>query len=485
MGIFKAAIILFLVLILQVNLFVPFLQEPLERDEGAYAYIAQRLPAGELPYRDSFDHKPPAIYFTYALIFRFFGESILSIRIFTLAISLLSTLLVFAIGFWFWGSGGGLLSAFLYALFSGGPYIQGTSANTETFMLLPMLLAFYLFLLGSRKNPHTKKFGVGMNLFAAGLFSGLAVMFKPVALLNFLALFMFSFFLPESSRKEKIQKLAALLFGFLVFPLLFAAYFWLKQAGADFIYAVFTYNLAYIKGQVWSWAGFLQVSLFGNSILWLLAAAATLYVLLKDRKYENLLLVSWALLSVLGVISGKTFYGHYFIQAIPALVLLSSYALLKYFDEPAINISRILLVIVIFFLSLILIVYQIGFYFSTPEQITFKKYGFSNFADAREVARYVKASTSPEENIFVWGVEPEIYFYSQRKSASKYIYYYPLFMGKELRLKPLVDEITINKPKEIILAAPIYRNSSLGDYINLRYRKIANFRNWEVWERLK
>ena len=39
----------------------PFLSLPLERDEGEYAYIAQRLAAGDVPYRDAFDQKPPAV----------------------------------------------------------------------------------------------------------------------------------------------------------------------------------------------------------------------------------------------------------------------------------------------------------------------------------------------------------------------------------------------------------------------------------------
>ena len=37
-----------------------YLDVPLERDEGEYAYIAQRALLGEVPYRDAFDQKPPA-----------------------------------------------------------------------------------------------------------------------------------------------------------------------------------------------------------------------------------------------------------------------------------------------------------------------------------------------------------------------------------------------------------------------------------------
>src|SRR5438105_4217292 len=43
---------------------------PLERDEGEYAYIGQRWLLGGVPYRDSFDQKPPGTFMAYALIER-------------------------------------------------------------------------------------------------------------------------------------------------------------------------------------------------------------------------------------------------------------------------------------------------------------------------------------------------------------------------------------------------------------------------------
>ena len=35
-------------------------------DQGLYAYVGERILAGDLPYRDAWDQKPPAIHFTYA-----------------------------------------------------------------------------------------------------------------------------------------------------------------------------------------------------------------------------------------------------------------------------------------------------------------------------------------------------------------------------------------------------------------------------------
>ena len=38
-----------------------------DRDYGIFAYIGQQIVLGRLPYRDAWDHKPPAIFYTDAL----------------------------------------------------------------------------------------------------------------------------------------------------------------------------------------------------------------------------------------------------------------------------------------------------------------------------------------------------------------------------------------------------------------------------------
>src|SRR5258708_3473637 len=53
----------------------PLAAVPLERDEGEYAYIAQRWLQGDVPYRDAFDQKPPGVFVAYAGIESVIGTS--------------------------------------------------------------------------------------------------------------------------------------------------------------------------------------------------------------------------------------------------------------------------------------------------------------------------------------------------------------------------------------------------------------------------
>jgi 4-amino-4-deoxy-L-arabinose transferase-like glycosyltransferase len=483
----RVILILSLILLLQFVLRVPFLQEPLETDEGAYAYIAQRMLAGEVPYRDYFDHKPPAVYFIYAGIFALFGDSFTALRVFTAFFSLLITLSVFAIGYLFWGESGGLLSALLYAIFSGGAYVQGTSANTETFMILPMILAFYSFLVSERAEEKNK----WKWLFAAGALSGLAVMAKQVALFNFLALFGFNLFFALKEKKEGAVYKAGiylrnrfwwLLLGFALFPLLFVIYFWARGAFSDLINGVVFYNLAYSKTQVWWWGGLARVVFQENLLLWVLSAVAIVFLSLRGR---NLLLVGWALASLAGVIAGKSFFGHYFIQVIPALVLLSTAALLFLFN----NKKVILTVLIILVCAGLNIGHWVDFLLSTPEEISVKKYNTANFAIARDVASYVQSAAAPQESIYVWGAEPEVYFYSQRKAASKYIYYLPILFGsREYSLSAqdrVMADIGKDHPQYIVLANPEIRWPYLINLLALNYARVGEVAHWQIWERME
>ena len=125
---------------------VPLISVPLERDEGEYAYIAQRLLEGEVPYRDAFDQKPPATFFVYAAALRLFGPSVEGIHLFLHAWTAVTALALFGC---VRRRGGPLAAAFaalLFSVLSANPKLTGNAANTELFMLLPMVSSVYCLL---------------------------------------------------------------------------------------------------------------------------------------------------------------------------------------------------------------------------------------------------------------------------------------------------------------------------------------------------
>ena len=114
---------------------VPFLSLPLERDEGEYAYIAQRAAYGEIPYRDAFDQKPPGVFAAYRLAFSLFGETIEGIHLFLYLWTAATTMVLFA---FVRRTAGELAASFSALAFKGKPVLADPNcASGLWYMLRP------------------------------------------------------------------------------------------------------------------------------------------------------------------------------------------------------------------------------------------------------------------------------------------------------------------------------------------------------------
>src|SRR5216683_991053 len=74
------------------------------------------------------------------------------------------------------------MAAALFTLLSADPFAQGTAANTEVFMLLPLVLS-QIALLKAADNPRNVLLMIG-----CGALTGIAIAFKQVAAVNFFLL---------------------------------------------------------------------------------------------------------------------------------------------------------------------------------------------------------------------------------------------------------------------------------------------------------
>ena len=464
------------ILVLQIFLRLPFLNEPLERDEGFYGYMGQRIIAGDVPYRDVFDHKPPALYYVFAAVIKVFGDSVFTVHAATLAYTLCSTLALFAAGSLIMGTGGGLGAALLYAVFSAGPMVQGSSSNTETFMVLPMVLALFFFL--KAQKEHDRRW-----YFAAGLLSGLAFMFKQVAALNFLALLLFALSFDA----------LWLIAGFLVFPLLFLLLFAFNGALPDFIGSVFIVNRVYLASSPvpfffidprWGLSAIWRQVSNENGLLWALSILAVPLILVADRQRDRLLLVVWSLFSFLGVCAGTLFFGHYFIQLIPAFCLLSVYALITINRKARAAVKTAAFVLVAA-LALMSARYFYPFYFQySPEQINQIKYNTPNFAVARFISLRLEKKLAPADNVFVWAAEPEVYFYLHKKAPSKYTYYIYWMKSLGFQYRILAD-VKKNPPRFLIVGSYLPSFPEMVEWAKRNYRPFYFVGDWYLCERKK
>ena len=113
-----------------------YLDLPLERDEGEYAYAGQLLLQGIPPYQLVYNMKFPGTYAAYALIETLLGQSTDAIRIALIVITSATALLVYLLGARLFGRGAGMAAAAAYVLLSLSLASQGLYAHATHFVVL-------------------------------------------------------------------------------------------------------------------------------------------------------------------------------------------------------------------------------------------------------------------------------------------------------------------------------------------------------------
>src|ERR1700738_4160564 len=165
----QTLVALAIIIVVTVAVRGPLLNIPFERDEGEYAYIAWRLGHNELPYRDWVDQKPPAVFWTYRAALALPLDPIRAVHLAALLFSAASSCALFFLALGFMNRFWALVAAAGFTLLSADPFAQGTAANTEVFMLLPLILSQIAFLKGA-DNPRN-----GLPMLICGALTGIAV----------------------------------------------------------------------------------------------------------------------------------------------------------------------------------------------------------------------------------------------------------------------------------------------------------------------
>jgi hypothetical protein len=442
---------------------------PLERDEGEYAYIAQQALQGDVPYRDAFDQKPPGVFFIYTIGMFIFGRSAEGIHFFLYVWTLVTVWLLYRLVSRFCGTGAGLLAALALSIMTAEKGVLGSSANTEVFMLLP-IVASLLCLAPKEGRPKLRR------IVAAGALVASACWIKQVAATNaaFLALWLVVIHFKEMPRRNLgrlgLDAICFLTGGLLATVPIFL-YFQLTGAMKDFIYCVFTYNFSYAATELSTpgivWKRFHES--FGNILLgdwplWL-ALGFALIRLTISRSWKLLgFLGGFLAASCIGVCFSGYFRPHYFMQMLPAVAALSGFGLaclIGFARERKTQVAVCLLVAIVVVAAPISANRNILFAVS-PEAASLELYGPTPFVFSADLGKEIETLTKPGETVLVAGTEPQIAFFARRKSATRYIFFNPLaaqYKGVLENQKHAMEEIRKAKPACIVNLLGIYGNT--------------------------
>ena len=271
----------------------------------------------------------------------------------------------------------------------------------------------------------------------AGALTGIAVAFKQVAIVNWpLLIFSNWLFTAETGRLPRTLSFAAWsAAGAAAVWVFIGSYFALRHGLNDFIYNVFTHNLEYVKAIPWS-ARFeycmatLKTIFRSQLLVWIFSAAgfATLCIARKSKTF--LYLAAWLVTSIVGASASGYFFPHYFQQLLPVLCLAAALGAGELenarFWKTIPSWSRHSILCAVLFILPVIVVCPFIFTYS-PKEAVRKIYPADAFAEMPDIGKRLAEITRPDDRVFIFGAEPEVLFYAQRASATRYIFLFPLY----------------------------------------------------------
>ena len=466
---------------------VPTLNYPYGPDQALFAYIGERIAHGAGLYVDVWDVKPPGIFWIYALITQIPGPEFRVLRAADLLYTGLTVVAIYALADAFWGRLAGGVAAALY----GAVYVTATgywhSAQPDSFMVLPLMLALL---------AHNRARGGGTAGWAvlSGALFGFSVQLRPVAVLVPAVLVVLDLRGEQAGERNgrnwwrgpAAQRAAGLVLGGVAVEAATLAWLALHGAVGEYFYAQIRFAGQYGRqGGPYSPDGvtlgnYLSGLRTGTMFiifarLLLVAPAITALIagilIRRERRVAEVALL--ALAAYVGVaIQGKFFLYHWHLL-LPFLALLSGWTAafvwqsLRAAGRTPLAAGATLAAIGALLLVLTPNVTDRavrewdGFvrYWAQPASRStyydrFGLYGRGSFSyrASDQVSRYVREHTAPGDTVFVWGYDPLLYVLSKRQSPSRFLSFLPLMSTWTPRawVDEWVDELEARRPLYII-----------------------------------
>lgn len=491
---------------------LPSLAQPAGADQSLYAYVGDRILQGELPYRDAWDQKPPAIHFTYAMMRAVWpGDAAVPGTDLAAAAAVASLLPV--LGRSIATPLAGQLAALVFLLLSNpsfqrlaGVYVR---AQSEVFIGLAVTAAFVLL---AREHRVTTA-----RLLAAGALFGLAFTFKYNAGI-YAAVGVASLVL---WRRWTWAAGGALAAGFLLPVLLVAGVFLRGGALGDLYAATIDYNMLYsvetYHGPL-DFVGYLLTFPLQHARvdgLWLVGGGGCAALLFTAWSHPaRLFPVLWVAAACLSIaVNSSRGLPQYFVQAAPALALAAGWALtVVRTRRVALNLAMLALVAaglwrVNDFPALATNTShdagRMTGRISRAEHLA--RYGdretrkYAALAVA-ELSDFVAARTQPGDSILVFGFSPGVYVQSGRASASRFFWSRPVIVDFNADepgygVRGLLADLARHQPAVVALqmrdwapdvqdsAAFFLGNAPLAAWLRTHYQRTEGPDGFDVWLR--
>ncbi|MFC1517583.1 hypothetical protein ACFL5G_03390 [Candidatus Margulisiibacteriota bacterium] len=474
----KKALVWFLIILfsLTILLRINVVIEPLGTDQGIFSYIGMRLNQGALPYKDVWDHKPPLIFYLYQGLYKIFPAGQLTLFVFDTILIFLFAILVG----WFIQKylikNSFVVSSLLFTFLMCTESLYEGGNLTEQYMILFQ----FFFYIGLWR--YFKGLAKDHELFLSGSALGLAVLWKPVALISLapLGLILLYKYLNDKKLIKLVSSGIFFLAGILLPHVLLYFYYANLGIWQDYLNCTYLFDLGLRQHDptatitpLGNMLIFIKEQFFALLFLWTTFALAAFEYFKKKNIFKQYkeLIYFWGIILVfdlLAACSAGRFFGHYFIQPLVPTVILAT-LILKSFNKERKQ-----------YIKIICILFLISLCFQIVKIATVKKrYPMDK---AQIVGLYIQKRTAPQDKIYVNGLKTGIYFFAQRQAPWKYVH--DLFM----RVSPEKQKIDASrrmlrqKPKYIVITNPVNIFKPVQEAIVKNYRKTATIADYPIYK---
>ena len=446
------------------NVFV-FSNGLLNTDGSVFHYVAFAMKNGQVPYRDTFDHKGPLLYFInyigyiinpkngiwylefmsiFATLFFVFKIANKFSNIF---LSLIATVLVMTP---------------LAATLEGGNLVEEYAMPFIAASIYIFVIYFY--------SENIKNYQLAL----CGFCGGCVLMLRPnmavVWLVMPIAVVINELLIKKSKNIYRYFGYFILGVGVAILP--FIIYFTANGAIKDFFNCYIKFNLMY-SGEKYV-TTFEAIKHFSGSMIFMLSVIILLLqIIAKKNTVFNTAYVIFLVMNILVMSMSGRLYAHYAMILIPAtaypISLLVSYVFSFKNKKNLIISLPIIISVVILFINTFNSCWIIS-YNKAIDGISGKS-TVSYLRLVEHSANYIKENTEPNDKILVVGNENKIYTLSERLAASKYSYQHPIInVGEEIK-KEFYTEIDKNPPKIIVMVSEVI---GMKDYLKTNNYKEIN-----------
>ena len=413
-------IIIAIVVILRFPTLLPSLYNA---DEGYYGIIANDTLDGGTFYRTAVDTKPPGIYYIYVAVFKVAGKNnLIAVHVLAILVVAGTALVVRRISARVGDDWSGAWSGIGYAIFMHA-YRPGDTltANTEIFASLFLALSVLAFLQGERKA------GWGW-MFLSGTLVGVATLIRQPAAVTLGAMLAYLVYLWLIPRYQSLGRVLAagsgLILGFIAVIAALASYYQRLGNLHDAYLWAWAFAVRYVEAEttvLYVLKRLVTVHLavmLSWGLLWYFGVWQVIKTLRSFRRgravpTENVLLILWLVLSYLGIFIGWRFPGHYHLAVLPPLSILAGQAFSRFVAEQRRSSQpswRWIRAGIIGAAALPAIGFLVGAFVVRTQTLNFLP-----------IVQHIVKETTPNDRIFVWGSCPQLYSFSDRRMATRFV----------------------------------------------------------------